>query len=159
VGRGSGCGAKRSRSPARDRRGRRRVPHPFRNAAREQIFDAADHELRLERLDENAGAPDRARTRFVHRLERARQQDDGDVRGGGIAFDERRDVVAVALRHADVGEHDVRALALHAIDGVLPAAHRHDLHVFIRERELDHTLNGDAVVGQQERVRHASMIP
>ena len=51
--------------------------------AGEQIAHAADHHLRLERLDEHAVAPDGARPRFVDRLERAGQQQHGMCASSG----------------------------------------------------------------------------
>jgi hypothetical protein len=78
------------------------------------------------------------------------------VRGRGVPLDERGHLIAIAFGHPDVGEDDVRAVALYAIDRVLPVAHRDDLHVLVRERQLDDPLDGDAVVCQQEFVRHPS---
>ncbi len=43
-----------------------------------------------------------------------------------MPFDERGDLVAVALRHADVGEHDVGPVRLHALDGLPAVTDRDD---------------------------------
>ena len=77
----------------------------------------------------------------------------------GVALDERGDFVAVPFRHPDVGEDDVGTIALHAIDRVLAVSHGDDLDVLVRERQLDDALDRDAVIRQQELVRHGSMIP
>ena len=79
---GRAAGAIVSRSAARHaRRAVRqdRCPHSA-AAAGEQILDAADDHLRLERLDQHAVAADGARARLVDRLERAGQQQHGNVR-------------------------------------------------------------------------------
>jgi hypothetical protein len=107
----------------------------------------------------NPAAADHPRPPFVDRFERAGEQDHGNVRGGRVPFDERRDLIAVALGHADIRENDVGAIALHPLDRFLPVADGRDLHVLVRERQLDDALNRHAVIGQQELVRHASMIP
>ena len=155
----------RARPPARWRssrrrwrgRGMRRLAGGRRLAlAGQQIADAADDHLRLERLDEHAVAPDGARPGLVDGLEGAGQQQHGNVRQLGIALDERRHLVAVAFRHADVGQHDVRTIRLDALDRLLPVADGHDLDVLVGERQLDHSLNGDAVVGQQQLGMHYS---
>ena len=77
----------------------------------------------------------------------------------GIALDERGDLVAVTFRHPDVGKDDVGTVALDVLDGVLAISDGDDLHVFVRERQLDDALDRDAVIRQQELVRHAYMIP
>ena len=43
-----------------------------------------------------------------------------------IVLDEGRDLVAVALGHADVGEHDVRAIADDPLDRLLAVADHRD---------------------------------
>ena len=95
---------------------------------------------------------------FVDRLEGASQQQHRNVRELRIAFDERRDFVAVALGHPDVRQHDVGPLGLHALDRLPAVADRQHLNVFVRERQLDHPLNGDAVVGEQQFGRHYSLL-
>ena len=44
------------------------------------------------------------------------------------------------------------SLGAQALDGLLAVADGDHLHVFIRERELDDSLNGDAVVGKEKLV-------
>ena len=48
---------------------------------------------------------------MVDGLERSSQQQDRDVRELRDSLDERRDLVAVVLRHADIREDDVRRRA------------------------------------------------
>ena len=132
---------------------------PARLAPGEQIFHAADHDLRLERLDQDAVAADRSRAGFVDRLERPGQEDHRNVRGRRIALDERGDLVTVPFRHAHVGEDDIGTIPFHGIDRGLSVSHGDDLDVFVRERQLDDALDRDAVIRQQELVRHPYMIP
>ena len=75
-----------------------------------------------------------------------------------IALDEGRDLVAVALGHADVGEDDVRAIGANPLDRLLAVADHRDLDVLVGERELDDALDGHAVVGEQKLVRHGVAI-
>ena len=125
-----------------------------RTAAGEQFLDAVDDDLRLERLHQHAVAADLPGTLFVERLERAGEQDHRDVGEPRIVLDERRDLVAVALGHADVGKDDVRAIGDDPLDRLLAVADRRDLDVFVGERELDDALDRHAVVGEKKLVRH-----
>ena len=118
----------------------------------------ADDQLRLERLRQHAVAAGRRRSRVIDRLERARQQDDGNVGEPGGFFDVLRDLVAVLAGHADVGQHDVRRRGVEARDRLVAVADRDDLDVLVRERQLDDALNGDAVVGEEERMGHGLFI-
>ncbi len=93
---------------------------------------------------------------LVQRLEGAGQQDHRNVRQPRIALDEGRDLVAVPLGHADIGEHDVRTIGAHPLDGLTAVADRDDVDVLVRERELDDPLDGDAVIGEQQLVGHGS---
>ena len=128
-------------------------------AAGEEILDSTDDHLGFEWFHENTVASDRTRARFVDRFERAGEQHDGDVRQRGVAFDERRHVVAITFRHPDVGQHDVRAIPLGSLDRLLAVAYSDDLHVLVRKRKLDDALDRDAVIGQQQLVGHGYMIP
>jgi hypothetical protein len=57
--------------------------------------------------------------------------------------------------HADIGQDDVRAIGLYALDGLSTVADGNHLHIFIGEGQLDDPLNGDAIVCEQELVRHS----
>ena len=54
---------------------------------------------------------------------------------------------------------DIVSFALNDVHRLLSVSHSDDLHVLIRERQLDDALDGDAVVRQQELMRHGYMIP
>ena len=77
----------------------------------------------------------------------------------GRPFDERRHLVAIPLGHPDVGEHDIGPIALDALDRVGAVADGDHLDVLVGERQLDDTLDRDGVIGEQELMRHAPMIP
>ena len=96
---------------------------------------------------------------FVDRLERAGQQHHRNVGKGRRPLDEGRHLVAVAFGHADVGQDDVGTIALDALDRVSAVADGDDLDVLVGERQLDDTLNRDGIIGEQQLVRHAIMIP
>ncbi len=72
----------------------------------------------------------------------------------GRPFTNAGDVVAASLRHPDVGQDDVGPLDGNARDGLFPIPDGDHLHVLARERQLDDALNGHAVIGEQELVRH-----
>ena len=126
--------------------------------AAEQLLDAADDQLRLERLRQDAVAREGVGARWIDRLGRAGQEHDRDVRQPRRVLHVRGDFVAVFSRHADVGQHDVGRLGIETRDRLVAIAHRHDLDVFVGERKLDHALNRDAVVREQESMRHLGCI-
>ena len=49
---------------------------------------------------------------------------------------------------------DVRGGGLEAFDGLVAVADGDDLHVLVGERQLNHALDRDAVVGQEQSMRH-----
>ena len=124
------------------------------SSLREQILDAADDELRLERLREHAVAPGRGGARLIHGLERAGQEDDRNVRELRVLTNVIGDFVAVFSRHADVGEDDVGRRGFEPLDGLIAVADREDLDVLVGKCQLDDALNRDAIVGQQQSMRH-----
>src|SRR5688572_33256042 len=63
---------------------------------------------------------------------------------------ERRDLVAAPPRHADVRKNDVGSVGGETRDRLLAVTDRHNVDVFARERQLDTSLDRDAVVGQQK---------
>ena len=131
---GSGSGA----------RGRGRLLHQ-----REQLPDPLDDLTRLERLDQHAVGLHLLGARLIHRLESPCQQQHRDVRQIGVALDEGRDLVAALARHADVGQDDVGTFDGNAGNGLLAVADGQHLHVLAGERQLDDSLDRDAVVRQQ----------
>ena len=95
-----------------ERRERCGTSAPPAGCAGEQILDPADHHLRLERLDQHAVAaygPRPAPRRPARTRRSAAAPECGPA---GRALDERGDLVAVPLRHPDVGQHDVRRCRL-----------------------------------------------
>jgi hypothetical protein len=132
----------------------------LRGCALDQILDARDHLLRFERLHEHAVAVHLPGACLVDRLERTGEEQHRNVGEVGPPLDEGRDVVAAALGHADVGQHDVWQFDGNPRDRLLAVSDSYHLHVLAGERQLDDTLNRHAVVGEQELVRHkSSQIP
>ena len=127
---------------------------PRARAAGEQFLHPGDHHVRLEGLRQHAVAAGGAGALLVHGLEGPREQQHRDVGQVRRALHERRHFVPVPLGHADIGQDDVRAFGLDALDGLLPVSDGDDLDVLVREGQLDHALNRDAVVSEQELVRH-----
>ncbi len=119
-----------------------------------KLLDPGDQQLRLEGFGQHAVTPDLPGASLVHGLERSRQEEDGNVRQVRVVLDERGYLVAVAARHPDVGEHDVRRLGRNPVDRLLAVAHRRHADVLVGEGQLDDPLNRDAVVCEQESVRH-----
>ena len=62
--------------------------------------------------------------------------------------------ISEALRKFVEGYFTLKALGLDPLDGLLPVADGDHLDVLVGERQLDNTLNRDAVVGEQEFVWH-----
>jgi hypothetical protein len=54
----------------------------------------------------------------------------------------------------DVAEDDVGPHLLHLLDRESSIADRDDLEIFVREGQLDHLLDGDAVVRKQDLLAH-----
>jgi hypothetical protein len=121
-----------------------------RKPATEQVVHFRNYHLRLERFHEQSIAANRPGTGLIHRLERPGQEQDRDMREAGSRLHEGSDLVPVPRRHAHVREDDVRGIGLDAIDRMLTVTDGNDPHVLVRKRQLDHALNGDAVVGEQE---------
>lgn len=64
-------------------------------------------------------------------------------------------MVAIHLRQSDVRQDDVGTLGPHLRDGGLAVGDRDHTNPLVGERQLNHPLNGDAVVGKQEGGHHA----
>jgi hypothetical protein len=90
----------------------------------------------------------------VEGLERAGEQHDRDVAVVGIRLDVLADLVAVLLRHDDVGEDDVGAHLGEFGDCLRAVVDRGDLVVAVGKRELDDLLYGDTVVRKKDLFRH-----
>ena len=108
----------------------------------------------VERLGDDRIRADPLRAVPVERLESAGQKNDGDARRGRVSLDRLAHLVSVLLRHDGVGEDQVRADFANAIERSLSIRHAHELVIAVGERQLDHLLNGQAVVGQQDLLCH-----
>ncbi len=71
-----------------------------------------------------------------------------------MGLDELGHLVAVTLGHADVGEHDIGTIRADPLDRLLAVANRDHLDILTSKRQLDDALDRDAVVGEQEFMRH-----
>ena len=71
-----------------------------------------------------------------------------------MGLDELGHLVAVALGHADVGEHDIGTLRADPLDRLLAVADRDHLDILTSKSQLDYAPDRDAVVGDQELMRH-----
>ncbi len=119
-----------------------------------QLSYAGHDLLRLERLHEHAVALHLLRPCIVYGLEGSSQQEHGNVAQIGSPLHERGDVIPASLGHPDIGQNDIRPFDRNTRDGLLPVAHADHLHVLARERQLDDSLNGHAVIGEQELMSH-----
>ena len=70
-------------------------------------------------------------------------------------LDELADLVAVPARHEDVGEDEIEGVLAQLPKGKFTVADGDDIDSFIGERQVDDLLNRDAVIGQQDLVRHS----
>ena len=71
-----------------------------------------------------------------------------------MGLDELGHLVAAALGHADVGEHDIGTLRADPLDRLLAVANHDHLDILTSKSQLDYALDRDAVVGEQELMRH-----
>ena len=139
------------RGPAVDGRGRDEPSRGGRGVGglqAQQLLDSPDHQGWLNRfLDHSIGAAG-AQLRLVDGFKRAAQQQHGHVLRLRLALDEPRQVVAVDLRQGRPRQHDVGPIHHHAVHGLVAIGRRHHAHRLLRERQRNHSLNGDVVVGE-----------
>ena len=69
-----------------------------------------------------------------------------------------RHFVAVAARHADIGEHDIGRIGVQTGDGLIAVADGNHLDILVGECQFDDALNRDAVVGEQKLMGHLGPI-
>jgi hypothetical protein len=69
----------------------------------------------------------------------------------GLALHEPRQVVAVDVRQRRPGQHDVGAIQHDTVHGLMAIGRGQDPHRLLRKRQRNHSLNGDVIVGEQER--------
>ena len=127
-------------------------------ALAEQFFDPRDDELRFERLGQHPVAPGGRRLRLIHGLERPGQQQDRNVPQPRRLLDVVRHLVSGPPGHADIDQHDIGRLRFDALDRLIAVADGDDLDVLVCEGQLDHALNGHAVVGEKKSLRHLGLI-
>ena len=84
--------------------------------------------------------------RLIDWLKRAGKQEHGNVGELGRLPDVLRDFVPALPGHSDVGEHNVRRRRFEARDCLITIAHGNYINVFASERQLDDTLDRDAIV-------------
>ena len=73
---------------------------------------------------------------------------------GGISLDGLADLVAVLLRHHDVGEDEIGPRLAHLLERPGAVADAGQLVVAVGERQFDDFLDRQAVVGQQNLFWH-----
>src|SRR5262245_49729296 len=129
-----------------------------RRALWRDLANGRDQPLRIERLDHPSGGSRLA----------------GEILLFGVAFggqheDRRRLVhralaqaadhlVAVPLRHVDVGDDDVHPLVAQHVDAVLPVNRLQYLEAGMRQREHEHVAHGLGVVDRQDFLGHGTLI-
>ena len=151
---GSGAGAEAGR---RSRRGAALLPERRGTPTSQKIFHPVDDHLRLERLHEHAVASDaRARASSMGSNAPVSSTTGMCFRVRCLLY-VRGHFVAVPPRHADVGKDDVGTLRRCA-RRLLPVTDGDHLDLLVGKRQLDHTLDGHAVVRKQElrHLAHAS---
>jgi hypothetical protein len=114
--------------------------------------------LRLERLGEYSVAPGGCCLRLIDRLERAGQQQHRDVLQAGRLLDVTRHFIPAFAGHADIDQHNVGWVRLDPLNRLIAVAHSDDGDVLVCECQLDHALNGYAVVGEKKSLRHLGLI-
>ena len=60
--------------------------------------------------------------------------------------------------HADIDQHDIGRLRFDALDRLVAVADGDDSDVLVGKGQLDHALNGHAVVGEKKGLRHLGLI-
>jgi hypothetical protein len=73
---------------------------------------------------------------------------------GLVRLDLLADLIPVLLRHDDVAKDDVGPHVRQLLESEAPVANGDDVEVLIREGQLDHLLDRDAVVGEQDLLGH-----
>ena len=103
----------------------------------QQLVYRLDDDLRLERFDKDRVVTDLPRPIFVNQFERPGQKHDGNVRQRGILLNEGCDLVAITLRHAGIGQHDIRQIRGDSIERLLSILDRDHPDILVGERQLD----------------------
>ena len=136
-----------------DRPERRRGRGDFLRSG-QQFTHGGDDDLRIERLGQHPIAADRRGPGVVHAVKGARQQHHGNVGQARRVAQMPRDIVTIAAGDTDVGENDIGRRFVDRGDRLVAVIDRDHVHVFVGEGEPDDALDGDAVVDQQQLIRH-----
>jgi hypothetical protein len=120
----------------------------------QKLVDLVDQHLGVEGLGQVAVGQRGGGLGRVERLEGSSQQEHRDLPELGVGFEGVRQLIAVAARHRDVGQHDGRMQLPGAGVSVLPIVHRHHREVLGGECDGDDLLNRDAVVREEQRAGH-----
>jgi hypothetical protein len=102
-----------------------------------------------------AGRAAAPRALLVEGLEGPGKQQHWNVTECRVGLDRLADLVAALAGHHDVGHHEVRAQCARSLDRGIAVIDGHELHVLAREADPHHFLDGDTVVCEQKRLRHA----
>ena len=124
----------------------------------DQFFDFVDEALGFERLRDDGVATCFVGAIRIERLEGSGEKDDRDVAVLRMRFDVLADLIAVLLRHDDVGEDDVGSHLSELLQGFGPVVDRCDLVIPVGKRQLDDLLDGDTVVSEKYLFRHGSAL-
>ena len=124
----------------------------------DQFLDLVNEALGLERLGDHGIAAGFVSAIGIEGFEGAGQKDDRDVPVIGMRLDEFADLVAVLLRHDDVGEDDVGAHFGQFLDRPGTIVDGCDLVVAVGKGQLDDFLDGDTVVSEKYLFRHGSAL-
>ena len=68
----------------------------------------------------------------------------------GPRIEKLSDFVTTPIRHTRVGQHQGRRIRLDLLDCLLPTGDGDHVQVLVGQRQLDDTLNGEAVVGDKQ---------
>jgi hypothetical protein len=119
-------------------------------------LDGIDQLFCFERFGDDLGATDRNRTIAIEGLKGPCQEDDRKVEEIGARLDFLTHIVAVTARHDDVADYEIRSGLGESLEELVAARHRHDLVLGVCECELNDLLDGEAVIGKQDRAAHGS---
>lgn len=91
---------------------------------------------------------------LIERLEVAREEQNGDILQRRVVLDIFAHLVAVLARHDDVRENEVRLDIAGLSDGVVAVINGGKFEVAVGQGDAHHLLDRDAVISQQDFLRH-----
>ena len=124
----------------------------------EQGRHPIDQRLGFERLLDPGISPGSPGLALVERLERSGQQQHRDMLQCRLLLDGGTQLVAVFPGHVDVGQHQVGHQFLGPGIGAVAVVGNGQLVIFMGEGDLDHLLDGNAVIGQQQPFAHGVLL-